>query len=168
MIVRTKPDRYDPLQPPQRGTAAGSVALQVLCSVVREGARRQQAPRQRTDMAPVEDRLEVQVASCGPAGAAHRGDELASIDFVTRVHSNGIQVVVGGDQAVAVIDLHPVAPAPRMPACCADHSGVRCIHLGSARRGVVLAEMEVFGGPGQGADPETERRTGNQLFQGRP
>jgi len=107
-------------------------------------------------MAPVEDRLEVQVAPGGPSGGTHLGDELANINLVARMHSDGIQMVVGGDQAVAVVDLHPVATAPRVPACCPDHSRVRRIHPGSARRRIILAEVEVSGGPGQRAHPVTE------------
>jgi hypothetical protein len=107
-------------------------------------------------MAAIKDGFEVQVASRRPSGAAHLGDELANVDPVASAHSNGFQVVVGGDQAVAVVDFHAVAPAPGVPAGGPDHSRIGGVHFRSARRGIVLAEVEVAGGPGQRAHPETE------------
>jgi hypothetical protein len=119
-------------------------------------------------MAPVKDRFEVQVASCGPSGGTHLGDELSNIDPFARAHSNGFQMVVGGDQAVAVVNLHPVAPAPGVPSGGADHSRIGGINFRSARRGIVLAEVEIARGPGQGTHPETEGRAGYEQFKWRP
>jgi hypothetical protein len=107
-------------------------------------------------MAAVKDRFEVEVASGGPSGAAHLGNELANVDPVARSHSNGFQVVVRGNQPVAVVDLHPVAPTPGVPASGTDHSRIGGVHFRSARRGIILAEVEVTGGPGQRAYPEAE------------
>jgi hypothetical protein len=110
----------------------------------------------------------VQVASCGRSGGTHLGDELADADPFARAHGNGFQVVVGGDQAVAVVNLHPVAPAPGVPSGGADHSRIGSIHFRSARCGIVLAEVEVARGPGQGAHPEAKGRAGDEQFKGRP
>jgi hypothetical protein len=156
MIVRAKADRYDPLQPAQWGTAAWREAAQLFGPVVCQGTHRQQSPRQRIDMTSVKDGLEMQVATCRPSGGTHLGDELSNIDPVARAHGNGFEVVVGGDQPAAVVDLHPVAPAPRVPAGGPDHARVSGVDLCSAWRGIVLAEVEVVGGSGQGAYPETE------------
>ncbi|MDQ0675675.1 hypothetical protein QFZ36_003236 [Pseudarthrobacter siccitolerans] len=119
-------------------------------------------------MAPIKDGFEVQVASCGPSRSTHFGDELSNVDPVARAHSNGFQMVVRGDQAVAVVNLHPVAPAPRVPSGGADHSRIGGIHFRSARCGIVLAEVEVARGPGQRAHPETKGRAGDEQFKGRP
>jgi hypothetical protein len=42
------------------------------------------------------------------------------MDGVTAADGNGLKVVVGGDESVAVIDFNPVAAAPWMPSGCTD------------------------------------------------
>ena len=68
-------------------------------------------------MAAIEDRFKVQVASRRPTGAAHPAEDLAGVDLVARTDSDCLKVVVRCDQPVAVVDFHPVAAAPRVPAC---------------------------------------------------
>jgi hypothetical protein len=75
-------------------------------------------------------------------------------------------VIVRGDKAVAVVDLHPVAAAPRVPSCGTYHSGIRGVHFGFTGGRVVLAEMEVSCGPGERAYAETEGRAGVKLLEG--
>ncbi|MDQ0770719.1 hypothetical protein QF031_003468 [Pseudarthrobacter defluvii] len=58
----------------------------------------------------------MQVAARGPSGGPHTGDDLAHPHFVAGVHANRLKVVIGGDKAVAVVNLYPVAAAPGMPA----------------------------------------------------
>jgi hypothetical protein len=38
------------------------------------------------------------------------------VNLVARTDGNGVEVVVRGDEAVAVIDFHPVAATPGVPA----------------------------------------------------
>ncbi len=58
----------------------------------------------------------MQVAARGPSGGAHACNDLANPHRVAGVHADGLKVVIGRDQAVAVVDLYPVAAAPGMPA----------------------------------------------------
>jgi hypothetical protein len=67
-------------------------------------------------VAAVEDGFEVQVASRRPSGAAHLAEDLTGVNLVARTDGNGVEVVVRGDEAVAVIDFHPVAATPGVPA----------------------------------------------------
>ncbi len=72
--------------------------------------------------------------------------------------ANRLKVVVRGDKAVTVVDLHPVASAPRMPSGRPDHPGVGRIDGGSASGREVLAKVEVSRSPAEGTHPETEGR----------
>lgn len=74
----------------------------------------------------------MQVATGGPACAAHLRNRLPHVDRIAAADRDRFQVVVGGDEAVAVIDLDPVAAAPGMPPRRTDHAGVRRIDRGSA------------------------------------
>jgi hypothetical protein len=114
----------------------------------------------------VEDRLEVQMASCRPSGGAYSGDNLAGTNRVAGADSNCIQVVVGGDESVAVVDFNPVAASPGMPSGSAHHSRIRCVYRRSAGGCIVLAKVEITRGPRQWADPETEGRAGMELLEG--
>jgi hypothetical protein len=64
----------------------------------------------------------MQVASRRPPGSAYPGNGLPNIDEVTAADGNGLEMVVGGDESVAVIDLNPVAAAPWMPSGGTDHA----------------------------------------------
>lgn len=85
----------------------------------------------------------MQVAARGPAGGAHLGDRLPHLDGVANANADGLQVVVGGDQPVAMVDLHPVAAAPGVPAGGADNPAVGGVNGGSAGRREILAEVEI-------------------------
>lgn len=85
----------------------------------------------------------MQVAARGPAGGAHLGDRLPDLDGVANANADGLQVVVGGNQPVAMVDLHPVAAAPGMPASGADYAAVGGVHGGAAGRGKVLSQVEI-------------------------
>lgn len=73
-------------------------------------------------MAAIEDGLKVQVASRRPTGTPHPAEDLAGADLFSRTDSDGLKVVVRCDQPVAVVDFHPVAAAPRVPACSTHQS----------------------------------------------
>lgn len=118
-------------------------------------------------MVAVKDRFEVQVASCRPSSAPYPGDGLANSNGVSASDGYGLQVVVGADETVAVVYFHPVAAAPRMPPRGTYNARISRVHLGAARRCVVLAQMEVSGCPGQRTDPEPEGRRGSQHLEGR-
>ncbi|MDP9888477.1 hypothetical protein J2X98_002065 [Pseudarthrobacter enclensis] len=96
----------------------------------------------------------MQVAPRGPPGGAHAGDGLPCLHPVAGVDTNGLKVVVRGDEAVAVVDFYAVPSTPGMPSCRADNAGIRCIDRRSASSGEVLAQMEVPRCPADRADPE--------------
>jgi hypothetical protein len=114
-----------------------------------------------------EDGLKVQVTPCGPAGGAHPCDDLAHLHGVPRPDGDGLQVVVGGDQPVAVINLHAVSAAPGMPASRPDHAGVGGIDPGATACCEVLAQVEVPSQTRNGTDAEPEGRARRECFQGR-
>jgi hypothetical protein len=93
-------------------------------------------------MLSVLDDLEVKMAAGGGSGGAHLGDDLAHPNLIALFDGDALQVVVCGDQAVAVVDLHPVATAPGVPSGGPDHSGVGCVDTGAAGGCVVLAPVE--------------------------
>lgn len=101
----------------------------------------------------------MQVAARGPPGGAHTGDGLANLHLVAGMHADGLKVVVGGDEAVAMVDLYPVAAAPRMPAGGPHNTRISRVDGRAAGCRIVLAQMEVPRRPAERADPETERRT---------
>ena len=75
-------------------------------------------------MTAVEDGFEVQVAPGGPTGGAYRGDDLPGSHAVSGLHPDPLQVVVSGDEAVAVVKLHAVTAAPGMPTGGTDNTGI--------------------------------------------
>ena len=99
----------------------------------------------------------MQVAACGPSGGSYPRDDLAYLHSVARVDTDGLEVVVGGDEAVPVVNLYPVAATPRMPACRTHNPGVGCVDGRAAGGGVVLAQVEVPSRPAERADPKAER-----------
>jgi hypothetical protein len=101
----------------------------------------------------------MQVAARGPPGATNTRDDLSCLHRVARMDTDGIEVVVGGDESVAVIDFHPVAATPGVPSSRANNTGVSCVDGCAAGRGIVLAQVEITSGPADRTDPETERRT---------
>ena len=105
----------------------------------------EEAPPKRIDVAAIEDGFEVKVAACGPPGGAHACDGLAHFYSVAGAHANGLQMVVGGDEAVAVVNLYPVAAAPWVPAGRAYNTGISRIDRRAAGGRVVLPQMEVPG-----------------------
>jgi hypothetical protein len=107
-------------------------------------------------MDPVEDGLKMQVAARGPPGGAHACNDLAHLHGIPRPDGNRLQVVVGGDQPVAVVNLHAVSAAPWVPASGADHAGVGRIDPGAAPGGKILAQVEVPEVARDGTDAEPE------------
>jgi len=101
----------------------------------------------------------MQVAARGPAGGANTRDDLARPHGVARTDADGLKVVVGGDETIAVIDFHAVTATPGMPAGSAYNTGVSRVDGGPAGRCIILAQVEITGSPADGTDPETERRT---------
>ncbi len=118
-------------------------------------------------MYSAEDGLKVQVTPCGPAGGTHPRDDLAHLHSIPRPDGDGLQVVVGGDQPVAVINFHAVSTAPGMPASSPDHAGVGGIDPGAAACCEILAQMEVPELPRDGTDAEPEVRAIREYFKGR-
>ncbi|MDQ0827354.1 hypothetical protein QFZ60_003527 [Arthrobacter sp. B2I5] len=101
----------------------------------------------------------MQVAARGPAGGTNTRDDLARLDGVAQTDADGLKVVVGGDESIAVIDFHAVAATPGMPPGSAHNTGISCVDGGAAGRCIILAQVEITGGPADGTDPETKRRT---------
>lgn len=130
-----------------------------------ERGERQEGPGERVDVASVEDGLEMQVAACGPPCGTDAGDGLAGPHLVAGPHGDGFQVVVCGDQPVAVVHLHAVAAAPEVPAGGADPAGISGVDRGAAGRGVVLAQMEVSRPAIDRAGAQAKRRRGHHDFQ---
>ena len=100
----------------------------------------------------------MQVAARGPSGGPNTRDDLAHPHLVAGVHTNGFEVVVGGDEPVAVVNLNPVAAAPGVPAGRPHNTGVSGVDGSSAGGCVILAQVEVSRCPADRADPEPERR----------
>jgi hypothetical protein len=103
----------------------------------------EKTPSQRVCIASVQDGLEVKVAACGRSGGPNPCNDLANLHLVTGLNADGLKVVVGGDEAVPVINLHPVATTPRVPAGCPHNTGVSCIDGRAAGGCVVLAEVKI-------------------------
>lgn len=78
-----------------------------------------------------------------------------------------LQMVVGGDKAVAMIYLHAVAATPGVPAHRPDHAGVGCVNESAAGRGEVLTPVELPGQSREGVNPPPERRAWNQHLKRR-
>jgi hypothetical protein len=114
-----------------------------------------------------EDGLKVQVTPCGPAGGTHPRDDLAHLHSIPRPDGDGLQVVVGGNQPVAMVNLHAVSTAPGMPSRSPDDAGVGRIDPGAAARGEILTQMEVPKLPRDGTDAEPEGRAIREYFKGR-
>ncbi|OFI38512.1 hypothetical protein BIU82_04115 [Arthrobacter sp. SW1] len=108
----------------------------------------------------------MQMAPRGRSRGTHLGDHLAHTDRLAPLHANALQMVVGGNQAVPVINLHAIPAAPKMPAHGTYHAGVGGIDPGAARSGEVLSPMELAGAAAERIHPQTEGRTGNKVFQG--
>jgi hypothetical protein len=106
---------------------------------------------------PVLDDFEVQVASGGGSGGTDLGNHLTDADVIALLNGDAPQVVVRGDQAISMVDLNPVAAAPRVPTGRPDHAGVGSIDPGSTGGGEVLAPVEFSGLPGQGIVTQPER-----------
>ncbi|MDQ0680171.1 hypothetical protein QFZ30_003553 [Arthrobacter pascens] len=97
-------------------------------------------------------------AGGGPCGA-HARDDLADLHGIAGMHGYGFKVVVCGDESIAVINFHPVAAAPWVPAHGPDHTRIRRVNPGAAGCRVVLAQVEVSGTPGDRADAQAKGRT---------
>jgi hypothetical protein len=109
----------------------------------------------------------VQVATGRGTRGADPGNHLAYPDRFPLGHCDSLQVVVRGDQAVAVINFDAIAAAPRVPADGPDHAGVGCVDERAASRGEVLAPVELSRRPGEGIDPQPKGRARNQHFERR-
>jgi hypothetical protein len=125
----------------------------------------QELPIRWIGMLAVEDGLKMQVASRGGTRSAHPGNDFPNQNRVSLLDGDCLKVVVRGDQTVAVIDFHPVAATPEVPAHSPDHTGVGRINSCAAGSSEILAPMEFAGHSGQGAGTEAERRAGNQEFK---
>jgi hypothetical protein len=66
----------------------------------------------------------MQVAAGGRPGGSHPGNDLAHPHRVTLLDGNRFQMVVRGDQPVAVVDFHAVPATPRVPADGPDDTGI--------------------------------------------
>lgn len=84
----------------------------------------------------------MQMAPGGPAGGSHPRHDLPCLDLVPGADGNGFEMVVGGDEAIAVVDLHPVSAAPGVPPDRPYHSGVGGVDPGAAGGGIILAPVE--------------------------
>ena len=109
--------------------------------------------------------LEVQMAACGATCGSDFGDDLTHPYRLPVGDGDSLQVVVRGDEAVAVVDFHAVASTPRVPAHGPDHAGVGRVDEGAAVRGEVLAPVEFPRQSCEGVDPEPEGRAPNQHFK---
>ena len=107
-------------------------------------------------MLSVEDGLKMKVAARGGARSSYPGNDLSNLDRFALFDGDCLKVVVGGDQAIAVIDLHPVAAAPKVPAHGPDHAGVGRIDARAAGSSKILPPMEFACLTGQGARAETK------------
>lgn len=107
----------------------------------------------------------MQMATGGRTGGSYPGDHLAHPHRFPFGYGDPLKVVVGGDQAVAVIDFHAVAAAPRVPADSTDHSRVGGVDKRSASRGEVLAPVEFAGQAGNGVYPQPEGRAWDQRYK---
>ena len=102
-------------------------------------------------METIDDRLEVKVASCGPARGPNLCDDLAHPHRLALRDADCLEVVVRGDQAVAMLDFNPVATAPHMPSHSPHHAGVRGVDPRTAGGCIVLAPVELSCQARQGA-----------------
>ena len=98
----------------------------------------------------------MQMAPGGPAGGSHPRHDLPCLDLVPGADGNGFEMVVGGDEAIAVVDLHPVSASPGMPASRPHNTRIRGINRCAAGGGIVLAKVEVPRCTAERADPGTE------------
>lgn len=108
----------------------------------------------------------MQMAARGPSRGANPGNDLAHLHGIPRPDRDSLQVVVRGDQPVAVIYFHAVPAAPGMPAGGPHHAGVGRINPGAAGCSEVLAQVEVSGSAADGADAVAKGRTQDELFKG--
>lgn len=101
----------------------------------------------------------MQVAARGPSCGPNARDDLACLHCIACMDADGLKVVVGGDEPVAMIDLHTVAATPGMPSGRAYNTGISSVDGHAAGRCIILAKVEITGAPVDGTDPEAERRT---------
>lgn len=66
-------------------------------------------------------------------------------------------MVISGDEAVAVVNLNPVAATPGVPPGCPDYSGVRCVDTRPTCSGKILPPVELTGFTCKRVVPHTER-----------
>ncbi|GAA1260806.1 hypothetical protein GCM10009589_11110 [Arthrobacter pascens] len=110
-------------------------------------------------MFPVLDDLEVEVAPGGRSCGTHLGNDLTDTDSVALGNCHGLEVVVRGDEPIAMVDLHPVSAAPRMPSCGSHNSGIGRVDTGATGSGEILAPVELTGFARQGVMPQAEGGT---------
>ena len=84
----------------------------------------------------------MQVAAGGRSGGSHARNDLAHPHRVTLLDGDRFQMVVSGDESVAVVDFHAVPATPRVPADCPNNAGIGRIDTGTAGRGIVLPPVE--------------------------
>jgi hypothetical protein len=108
----------------------------------------QQGPKVRVFVPSVLDDFKMQVASSGRPCGAHFGNNLPNPDLAAFLGTQLQQVVISRDQAIAVVDLQPVAASPRVPARGTDDAGVGSIDSGSAGCSEILPIMKFAQFPG--------------------
>jgi hypothetical protein len=106
---------------------------------------------------PIEDGLKMEMATRRGTRGSNSCDDFPNLDRFSLFDCDCLKVVIRGDKAVAVIDLHPVAAAPLVPAHGPDHAGVGGIDTGAAGSSKILPPMELTGDSRQGARTEAER-----------
>jgi hypothetical protein len=107
----------------------------------------------------------MKVAAGGGSGGPHPGNDLPHPHGVALLDRDRLQVVIRGDEAVAVVDFHPIAAAPRVPPHGPHHTGVGGVNPGAARRREVLAPVELARVSRQGAGAQPERGRRHERFQ---
>ncbi|MGY2743871.1 hypothetical protein ACVWZ8_000988 [Arthrobacter sp. UYCu723] len=127
----------------------------------------EQFPAVRVRVGAVQNGFKMEMTSRGGSSGADPGNDLADTHRIALLNGYGLKVVVGGDEPVAMVDLHPVPAAPGVPADGPHHAGVGRIDPGAAGSGVVLAPVEFAGVTSQRARAQTVGGRLTKRFQRR-
>ncbi len=92
----------------------------------------------------------MKVASRRRTGGADQPDDVPGFDYLPFAHGARLQVVVGSDKPIAVIDLYPVASAPSVPAHLAHVAVVCRMNRCATGRSEVLPGMKFTKGTRDG------------------
>ncbi len=116
-------------------------------------------------MLPIQDGLKMEMATRGRTCGTNPCNDFPYLDRFSLFDCYCLKVVVRGDEAVAVIDFHPVAATPQVPAHRPDDTGIGGIDPCAAWSSKILPPMKFAGGAGHRAGAETEWRARNQNLQ---